>query len=119
MDPLSVTTIIVAVIQFSFNVYVLRPADYVKFYGVYGVLLIVFGARNVWDIQAEVLGSRNDETAMAFKKTVQDESTTCAVAVIWAPQFQREQLKNVIRLLLCHKLLSQHCRFHFSAKHIG
>lgn len=71
-----------AVILFPFTVYVLRPAEYLKLYGVYGVVILVFGARNVWDMEAEVVGSRNDETAMAFKKTVQDESTTCAVAVI-------------------------------------
>lgn len=90
MDPLSIsasviqiTSLISAILRFQRNAYFIRPVQYVRIYGIIsGVVVTAFGARNVWDMQAEVLGSRNDETAMAFRKTVQDESTTCAVAVI-------------------------------------
>lgn len=89
MDPLSVTSSVVALIQvvqfvieYQFYVYLSRPVSYVQLYGISGVVVAAFGSRNVWDVQAEVLGGRKDDTAMAFRKSVQDESTTCAVAVI-------------------------------------
>ncbi|MCJ1470555.1 hypothetical protein MMC07_009201 [Pseudocyphellaria aurata] len=58
----------------------LRPIYYTRLYGIRGLLVGFFGAQNVWDMQAEVLRCRKDETAMDFRKSVQDESTTCAVA---------------------------------------
>lgn len=57
-------------------------ASYLRLYGISGILVVTFGTRSVWEMQAEVLGCRNHDTAMAFRKSVQDESTTCAVAVI-------------------------------------
>lgn len=71
-----------AVVGYSYSAYIVRPVSYVRLYGISGFLVGIFGAKNVWDMQAEVLGSRKDETAMAFRKSVQDESTTCAVAVV-------------------------------------
>ncbi|MCJ1428527.1 hypothetical protein MMC29_006437 [Sticta canariensis] len=60
--------------------YFYRPLGYVRLYGISGAVVAVFGSRNIWEMQAEVLGSLNDETAMAFRKSVQDESTTSSVA---------------------------------------
>lgn len=88
MEPISVASTVVALVdlstrlvKFQFDNYLLRPLYYVRLYGISGILVAAFGARNIWDMQAEVLGSRKDDTAMAFRKSVQDESTTCAVAV--------------------------------------
>ncbi|MCJ1470696.1 hypothetical protein MMC07_009343, partial [Pseudocyphellaria aurata] len=66
--------------EWSFRAYVSRAVSYVRLYGISGCVVEIYGTKNVWDMQAEVLGSRNDETAMAFRKSVQDESTSCAVA---------------------------------------
>lgn len=70
-----------SILKYQLDVYVLRPVQYVRLYGISGIVVTLFGAGNVWDMQAEVLGSRNDETALAFRKSVQDESITCAIAV--------------------------------------
>lgn len=70
------------IVEYQFDVYISRPVSYVRLYGISGVAVAAFGSRNVWDMEAEVLGGRKDDTAMAFRKSVQDESTTCAVAVI-------------------------------------
>lgn len=89
MDPLSVAASVAGLIQLSrfvielpLNLYILRPVSYLRLYGISGVVVAAFGSKNVWDVEAEVLGGRKDDTAMAFRKSVQDESTTCAVAVI-------------------------------------
>lgn len=89
MDPLSVTASLLSLTdlglqlsQYYFDFYFVRPVSYVRLYGISGVVVAAFGSKNVWNMQAEVLGNRNDESAMAFRKSVQDESTTCAVAVI-------------------------------------
>lgn len=87
MDPLSITASMAGlfhlsrlIVEYQFDVYISRPVSYVRLYGISGVAVAAFGSRNVWDMEAEVLGGRKDDTAMAFRKSVQDESTTCAVA---------------------------------------
>ncbi|MCJ1470044.1 hypothetical protein MMC07_008689 [Pseudocyphellaria aurata] len=86
-DPLTLAASAVTILdlfrtvaRFVYFVYLIRPLSYLWLYGISGIVVEIFGAKNVWDMQAEVLGSRKDETAMAFRKSVQDESTTCAVA---------------------------------------
>lgn len=79
--------VVVPVAVYIANLSVFRPSAYVRLYGISGIVVAVFGSRNIWEMQAEVLGSRKDETAMAFRKSVQDESTTSAVAVNQAPAY--------------------------------
>ena len=109
MDPLSLTASVASltsvVLQFYFDFYFVRPISYVRLYGISGVVVAAFGSKNVWDIQAEVLGSRNDETAMAFRKSVQDESTTCAVAVI-EPYIL--SVNNWLMLVECYRFTNCH-----------
>ena len=102
------------------DIYFYRPLDFVRLYGISGAVVAVFGNRNIWELQAEVLGSRNDETAMTFRKSVQDESTTSAVAVIEPPHIGCEYLTyTTVRVQLLRKLPLQPCRCRILAKHIG
>ena len=57
------------------------PLNWVRYYGPSGVFLAVFGSRTIWTTQAELLASLNDDDALAFRKTIQDESNLTAVAV--------------------------------------
>jgi hypothetical protein len=54
---------------------------FVKFYGIAGPILWLFGDRDVWRIQLQVLQSTNELDAMEFKKLAQDDSSIIAVAV--------------------------------------
>ena len=109
-----------SVVRYTAELYVFRPSAYVRLYGISGIVVAVFGSRNIWEMQAEVLGSRNDETAMAFRKSVQDESTTSAVAVITPPHIEREHSTyTTARVQLLRRLPLQPCRCRFLAKHIG
>lgn len=54
---------------------------YSRLYGISGFIVWWFGSKNVWRMQAQVLGGLKDEDAMAFRKSIQDECTMTAVAV--------------------------------------
>jgi hypothetical protein len=59
-----------------------RPRDLAKLYGYpAGVTLYLFGSRTTWRTEAYVLGKVNDDDALNFKKSVQDECTMISVAV--------------------------------------
>jgi hypothetical protein len=50
-------------------------------YGVSGLLMCIFGSREIWRIQVQILGSSRDSDAMDFKRSAQDDSNIVAVAV--------------------------------------
>ena len=50
-------------------------------YGLSGLIICVFGSREVWRIQVQILGSTRDSEAMDFKRSAQDDSNIIAVAV--------------------------------------
>lgn len=54
---------------------------FVRFYGIAGPILWLFGDRDVWRIQVQVMQSTNDVDAIEFKKLAQDDSNIIAVAV--------------------------------------
>lgn len=56
-----------------------------RWYGIRSVVLLLFGNREVWGIQARVLAKIEDEHATAFKKAVRDECTMISVAVSRRP----------------------------------
>ena len=43
--------------------------------------IVIFGSREVWQMQMQILGSVDDADAMNFKKSIQQESSIIAVAV--------------------------------------
>ncbi|TLD30016.1 hypothetical protein E2P81_ATG06669 [Venturia nashicola] len=49
-------------------------------YGPSGLLLYYFGSLVTWRVEAQVLGQLDDDEAMQFKKSVQDECTMVSVA---------------------------------------
>ncbi|KAB2105012.1 hypothetical protein AG0111_0g7137 [Alternaria gaisen] len=53
---------------------------FVRFYGIAGPILWLFGDRDVWRIQVQVMQSTNDVDAIEFKKLAQDDSNIIAVA---------------------------------------
>lgn len=54
---------------------------FTRSYGIVGPILWLFGDRDVWRIQSQVLQSTNELDAMEFKKLAQDDSSIIAVAV--------------------------------------
>ncbi|KAH8593000.1 hypothetical protein B0O99DRAFT_516762 [Bisporella sp. PMI_857] len=60
--------------------YTYRAIHLSRLYGIPAGVILLFGSRTTWRMQAEVLGKLNKEDAMAFKKSVQDESTMISVA---------------------------------------
>jgi hypothetical protein len=54
---------------------------FVRYYGIAGPILWLYGDRDVWRIQVQVLQSTNESDAMGFKKLAQDDSNIIAVAV--------------------------------------
>ncbi|CAN9363950.1 unnamed protein product [Alternaria alternata] len=53
---------------------------FLRYYGIVGPILWLFGDRDVWRIQLQVLQSSNELDAMEFKKLAQDDSSIIAVA---------------------------------------
>ncbi|KAF7679590.1 hypothetical protein GT037_003338 [Alternaria burnsii] len=53
---------------------------FLRFYGIVGPILWLFGDRDVWRIQLQALQSSNELDAMEFKKLAQDDSSIIAVA---------------------------------------
>jgi hypothetical protein len=58
-----------------------RPYDLFKLYGYPSFALFLFGSRTTWRTEAYVLGKMNDNDALNFKKSVQEECTVISVAV--------------------------------------
>jgi hypothetical protein len=50
-------------------------------YGFPGLLICIFGSREIWRIQVQILGSSRDSDTMDFKRSAQDDSNIIAVAV--------------------------------------
>jgi len=59
----------------------LSASFFVQKYGLSGCAICVFGSREIWRIQVQILGSTKDSDAMDFKKSAQDDSNIIAVAV--------------------------------------
>lgn len=58
-----------------------RPFALYEIYGIWGIALLVFGSRTTWRIEAYVLARLDDENALSFKKSIQDECTMISIAV--------------------------------------
>jgi hypothetical protein len=54
---------------------------FLESYGIAGPILWLYGDRDVWRIQVQVLQSTNESDAMEFKKLAQNDSNIIAVAV--------------------------------------
>ena len=87
MDPLSVTASVLQISNllrsFPKSIYfgAFDAVGYLRLYGISGIIVWRFGTKNVWRIQAQVLGSQKDEDAIAFRNVMQDECTMTEVAV--------------------------------------
>jgi len=87
MYSLSATASIIAVLQlvaagYQTTISIFQSAFFFsKYYGIAGPILWLFGDRDVWRIQVQVLQSTNELDAMEFKKLTQDDSNIIAVAV--------------------------------------
>ena len=87
MDPLSVAgalftvfTLLGATGRTILSIYS-SAIFFLRHYGIVGPILWLFGDRDVWRIQVQVLQSTNELDAMEFKKLAQDDSNIIAVAV--------------------------------------
>lgn len=84
MDTISVLSIIADVLLELGDIlgtWALRGIRLWDLYGPSGIILNSFGSQAVWRIQAEIIGGMDDEAAMSFKKSAQDECTMISVAV--------------------------------------
>jgi hypothetical protein len=82
LDVSTVITLGVAVegvYLFLFDI--VRSFEIIRLYGASGIILCLFGSRNVWRLQAQVLGGLKDDDAFSFTKSIKDECTMIAVAV--------------------------------------
>lgn len=83
---------------------VLRPFRLYGLYGALGALLFFFGSRTTWSVEAQVLGRLDEDDAMQFKKSVQDECTMVSVAV--STSLCDLVASGVRSFLMTHRLLS-------------
>lgn len=67
--------------------------EYIVIYGTSGVLLWSFGSRDVWNVQANMLGSMNDGDAVAYRDSVQSAANSIGVAVSSYPCSMNPHLK--------------------------
>jgi hypothetical protein len=65
----------------TFTSNILSAWFFLKAYGIAGPILWLYGDRDVWRIQVQVLQSTNESDAMEFKKLAQNDSNIIAVAV--------------------------------------
>ena len=74
----------------------IRGFHLTRLYGLPGIVLLFFGNRTTWQIEAQVLGKRDDKEALDFKKSVQDECTMISVAVrgFHFPKFDSHELTS-------------------------
>lgn len=73
-----------------------RPLDLYRLYGYSSVVLLLFGSWTTWRTEAFVLGKVNDEDALSFKKSVQDECTMISVAVSLTRRFLWLKICSVV-----------------------
>ena len=104
MDPLSIAGSITQVIQLTsavqlyFSLSTSNSISYLKLYGISGILVEIFGNNDVWRMQAQVLGSLNDDDALTFRQSIQNECNMEAVAVgAWEPSSNDTELKGLGR----------------------
>ncbi|CAI9631300.1 unnamed protein product [Alternaria burnsii] len=64
----------------TFRSNILSALFFLQNYGIAGPILWLYGDRNVWRIQVQVLQSTNESDAMEFKKLAQNDSNIIAVA---------------------------------------
>jgi hypothetical protein len=87
MDPVAMMSIAIELISIGLDIgdigarAVASSIPLIRLYGPRGLLLFVFGDRTAWRTQAAVLGNLEDEEAMAFKKSVQNECSMVSIAV--------------------------------------
>ena len=99
MDPLSIAGSVSQLISLSIDTLSLFTSigttrfQYVRLYGLSGIVLSVFGSTAVWHLQAKVLGSLDDKDALEFRKSMQDECTMTAVAVRPIPCSKDQRLR--------------------------
>ena len=58
-----------------------RAIPLFRLYGLPGIVLLFFGSRTTWRVEAQILGKLDDKEALEFKKSVQDECNMISVAV--------------------------------------
>ena len=58
-----------------------RAIPLFRLYGLSGIVLLFFGSRTTWRVEAQILGKLDDKEALEFKKSVKDECTMISVAV--------------------------------------
>ena len=68
--------------------------EYIVIYGISGAVLWSFGSRDVWNVQASILGSVNDGDAVAYRDSVQSAANSIGVAVCPYPYSTNPQLKR-------------------------
>ena len=93
ISVLSITSTVIDLLQLSSSVAsypVGSVSDLIallRLYGISGYFVWAYGSQSVWRMQAKLLGSFNDNDAMAFRKSMQDECTMTAVAVCLSQRF--------------------------------
>lgn len=60
---------------------IINASQLVDLYGASGLLMLIFGSGTAWHVQVETLGRLDDDSAMAFKSSVQNECGMVSVAV--------------------------------------
>ncbi|KAJ6138338.1 hypothetical protein N7471_004824 [Penicillium samsonianum] len=58
----------------------------IRLYGLSGMLVAFCGSSNVWQVEAKVIGELDDDQAIEFRKSVQDECSMIAVAAALVAQ---------------------------------
>lgn len=88
MDPLSVAATLFSVVQIAWAILdstrriTFNVVDYARVYGISGLVLWLLGGNDIWQMQAQVLASLDDDVAMRFRNSIQEECTMKAVAVL-------------------------------------
>lgn len=121
MDPVSVVVGAIslvattsALVLDTLDIYFRTLAHAINLYRLYGpsgLILLFFGSRTTWRVEAQVLGQLDDDVAMDFKKSVQDECTMISTAV--SSNNVCENVKSALtqsRPQSRHRLLSPRCR---------
>lgn len=83
MDPLSITGSVITLASTVITVlkFYTATTSLVQRGGPAALLYVLFGSRTTWRSEAHVLGTVNDQIALDFKKSVQDECSMVSVAV--------------------------------------
>jgi fructose-1,6-bisphosphatase len=92
MRALAFATLLINVVEIPIRLFSLCKNVFqqsVALYDLYGssaTLLLLLGSRTTWVTEAQVLGRFQDEEALQFRQSVQDECTMVSVAVGIAPK---------------------------------